>query len=91
MTKFPFKGKSKCASRPLDLLHTDVCGPMFTNARGTFIYFITITDDFPRYGYLYLMKYKSEAFEKLKEFKTEVEKQLGRSIKTLRSDRGGEY
>ena len=37
------------------------------------------------------MKYKSEAFEKFKEFRTEVEKQLGRSIKTLRSDRGGEY
>ena len=37
------------------------------------------------------MKYKSEAFEKFKEFRQEVEKQLGKSIKTLRSDRGGEY
>ena len=33
------------------------------------------------------MKY----FEKFKEFRTEVEKQIGLSIKTLRSDRGGEY
>ena len=37
------------------------------------------------------MRYKYEAFEKFKEFINEVEKQLGRSIKTLRSDRGGEY
>ena len=37
------------------------------------------------------MKYKSETFEKFKEFKAEVEKQLGKSIKTLRSDWGGEY
>ena len=37
------------------------------------------------------MKYKSETFEKFKEFRAEVEKQLGKSIKTLRSDRGGEY
>ena len=37
------------------------------------------------------MTYKSETFEKFKEFKAEVEKQLGKSIKTLRSDRGGEY
>ena len=37
------------------------------------------------------MRYKSEAFEKFKEFINEVEKQLGRSIKSLRSDRGGEY
>ena len=37
------------------------------------------------------MRYKSEAFEKFQEFKNEVEKQSGKSIKSLRSDRGGEY
>ena len=37
------------------------------------------------------MKYKSKTFEKFKEFRVEVEKQLGKSIKTLRSDRGGQY
>ena len=68
----------------------NVCGLISTHARGGFIYFITFTDDFSRYGYLYLMKYKLEAFEKFKEFRTEMEKQLGRSINTLRSYRGGE-
>ncbi|KAI3711037.1 hypothetical protein L2E82_40840 [Cichorium intybus] len=34
---------------------------------------------------------KSDTFEKFKEFKNEAEKQLGRKIKMLRSDRGGEY
>ena len=76
---------------PLDLIHTDVCGPMSTHTRGGFIYFITFIDDFSRYGYLYLMKYKSEAFEKFKKFKNEVEKKLGKSIKLLRFDRGGKY
>ena len=37
------------------------------------------------------MRYKSEAFERLKEFRNEAEKQLGKSIKSFRSDRGGEY
>ena len=37
------------------------------------------------------MKRKSEAFEKFKEFKDEVENQLGKCIKAIRSDRGGEY
>ncbi|KAM2507814.1 hypothetical protein ACFX1W_030095 [Malus domestica] len=37
------------------------------------------------------MKYKSESFERFKEFKNEVEKQTGKQIKTLRSNRGGEY
>ena len=68
-----------------------VCGSMSTHAKGGFIYFITFTNDFSWYGYLYLMKYKLKAFEKFKEFRIEVEKQLGRSIKTLRFDRGGEY
>ena len=64
---------------------------MSMHARGGYLYFITFIDDYSRYGYIYLMKYKSETFEKFKEFRTEVEKQLGKSIKTLRSDRGGEY
>ncbi|KAK9033244.1 hypothetical protein V6N11_018279 [Hibiscus sabdariffa] len=61
------------------------------DARGGFQYFITFTDDFSRYGYIYLMRHKSEALEKFKEFKNEVQNQHGKSIKALRSDRGGEY
>ena len=75
----------------LELIHSDVCGLMSTHAIGGYSYFITFTDDFSRYGYVYLMKYKSEAFEKFREYKNEVENQTGKSIKTLRSDRGGEY
>ncbi|KAK2429799.1 secreted RxLR effector protein [Trifolium repens] len=91
MTKAPFKGKGERANDLLALIHTDVCGPLNIPARGGFTYFITFTDDFSRYGYVYLMKHKSESFEKFKEFKNEVQNQLGKNIKTLRSDRGGEY
>ncbi|KAL4334613.1 hypothetical protein GQ457_07G009640 [Hibiscus cannabinus] len=62
-----------------------------TYARGGYQYFITFIDDFSRYGYIYLMRHKSEALEKFKEFKNEVQNQHGKSIKALRSDRGGEY
>ncbi|GJU40215.1 putative RNA-directed DNA polymerase [Tanacetum coccineum] len=44
-----------------------------------------------RYGYVYLLKHKHEVFETFKVFKAEVELQLGKKIKALRSDRGGEY
>ena len=91
MTKLPFKGKGELAGGPLELIHTDVCCPMSMHARGGFIYFITFIDDHSLYGYLYLMWYKFGAFEKFKEFRNDVEKQLGRSIKSLRSYRGGEY
>ena len=57
---------------------------MTIHARGGYSYFITI-DDYSRYEYLYLMKYKFEAFEIFKEFRYEIEKQLNKSIKTLRS------
>ncbi|KAK8584057.1 hypothetical protein V6N12_068307 [Hibiscus sabdariffa] len=50
-------------------------------ARGGYQYFITFTDDFSRYGYIYLMRHKSEALEKFKEFKNEVQNQHGKSIK----------
>ena len=63
---------------------------MSTQTKGGFSYFITFTDDLSRYGHVYLMKYKSKAFEKFKEYTNEVEKQLEKSIKILRSD-CGEY
>ena len=44
-----------------------------------------------RYGYVYLMRRKSEAFEKFKEFRVEVENQLGKHIKAIQSDQDGEY
>ena len=64
---------SEEASDLLELIHTDVCGPMSSIARGEFQYFITFTDDLSRYGYVYLMKHKSETFKKFKEFQSEVE------------------
>ena len=91
MTKTPFTGKGERSTELLSLIHTDVCGPMSTQARNGFSYFLTFTDDHSRYGHVYLLKYKSEVFEKFKEYKSEVENQLGQSIKVLRSDRGGEY
>jgi hypothetical protein len=68
MTKAPFTSQSERASDLLGLVHTNVCGPMSSVAGGGFQYFITFTDDFSRYGYIYLMRYKSKSFKKFKEF-----------------------
>ena len=74
----------------LEIIHTDVCGLMNVETRGGYHYFLTFTDDLSRYGYIYLMKHKSETFEKFKEFKSEVENR-NKKIKFLQSDHGGEY
>ena len=64
---------------------------MSVEARGGYRYFLTFIDDLRRYGYIYLMKHKSETFEKFKEFQSEVENHHNKKIKFLRSDCGGEY
>jgi hypothetical protein len=53
--------------------------------------FITFTDDYSRYGYIDPIKEESEALDKYKIFKVEVENQHNLKIKVVRSDRGGEY
>src|SRR3954462_3098691 len=91
MIKTPFSRIMERAADLLEIIHTDVCGPMSVSMRGGYRYFLTFTDDLSRYGYIYLMKHKSETLEKFKEFQNEVENQLGKKIKHLRSDQGGEY
>ena len=54
-------------------------------------YFISFIDDYSRYMYLYMLHKKDEALDAFKIFKAEVEKQCGKQIKIVRSDRGGEY
>ena len=64
---------------------------MSIEACGGYRYFLTFANDLSRYGYIYLIKHKSETFEKLKEFQSEVENHCNKKIKFLRSDHGGEY
>ena len=83
MTKTPFFRTMERASNLLEIIHTDVCGPMNVEARGGYHYVLTLTDDLSRYGYVYLMKHKSETFEKFKEFHSEVENQRDKKIDFL--------
>src|SRR3989337_1319956 len=65
MTKPPFSGTMERANDLLEIIQTDVCGPMSVEARGGYRYFLTFTDDLSWYGYIYLTKHKSETFEKV--------------------------
>ena len=64
----------------LEIIHTDVCGPMNIKARDMYHYFLTFTDDLSRYEYIYLMKHKSEKF---KVFQSELENHRNKKIKFL--------
>ncbi|KAK4406360.1 hypothetical protein Sango_0642500 [Sesamum angolense] len=95
--KLPPKIKRSEESKSLEIDNLDnlpslnIYGPLNTQGRGGFSYFIIFTDDHSQYGYVYLMRYKSEAFVRFKEFRLEVKNQTGHKIKTLQLDRGGEY
>jgi len=89
-TSFP-KNETTRASKFLELVLSDVCGPMKTTSRGGAQYFVTFIDDFLRKTHVYLLKAKGEVFDKFKEYKALVENQTGMKIKTFRSDNGGEF
>ena len=75
----------------LDLIYSDICDLKFIQIRGVNKYFITFVDDSIKYCYVYLLKSKDGAIEKFVLYQNEVENQLNKKIKVLKSDRGGEY
>ncbi|PNY07765.1 putative copia-type polyprotein [Trifolium pratense] len=79
------------ASHVLQLVHSDICGPMNPTSNSNKRYFITFTDDFSRKTWVYFLKEKSEALEMFRKFKARVEKEKNQPIQCLRTDRGGEY
>jgi hypothetical protein len=85
------KSEAKRSAGILEIVHTDICGTFPIKSVDDFDSFITFTDDFSRYGYIYPIKERSEALDKFKIFKTEVENQHNIKIKVVRSDRGGGY
>jgi hypothetical protein len=79
------------ATMKLELIHSDICGPISPKSNGGNMYFITFIDDFTRKTWVYFLQEKSNAFEIFKVFKALVEKDSGCMIQSLRTDRGGEY
>jgi len=91
MTRSPFPERTSRTSGILDLIHSDICGPMQTTTIGGNRYFITFIDDYSRKAHTYCIKSKDQALETFTSFKNLVENETGRHIKILRTDRGGEY
>ena len=87
---FP-KGQATRASEIIEIVHSDVCGPMQENSLGGNRYFVTFIDDKSRFTAVYFMKTKDQVLEKFKEYEAMVTNMTEKKIKILRSDNGGEY
>ena len=75
----------------LDLVYSDVCGPMKTKTLGGSYYFVTFIDDHSRKLWAYTLKTKDQVLETFKQFHALVERQTGKKLKCIRTDNGGEY
>jgi transposase InsO family protein len=74
----------------LELVHSDVFGPVTVPSLGGSLYYVSFIDDFSRKTWIYFLRKKSKVFERFKEFKALVENQTEKRIKVLRTDNGGE-
>ena len=89
-TKHTKKGATR-SGKLLEIVHTDICGSFDSPSFGKEKYFITFIDDFSHYYYIYLLHDKSQAVDALEVYIIEVERQLDKRVKIIRSYRGGEY
>ena len=79
------------AKEPLELIHSDVFGPVKQASIGGMRYMVTFIDDFSRYLWVFFMKEKSKTLSKFKEFKSTTEAEIGKRVRRLFTNNGGEY
>jgi len=91
MTKGPFTNSSRGKTELLEVIHSDLCGPMSVNSNGGARYFVTFIDDFSRWCETHFLKSKDQVLNAFKDFKSRAETFTGRKIKYLQSDNGTVY
>ncbi|RVW12561.1 Retrovirus-related Pol polyprotein from transposon TNT 1-94 [Vitis vinifera] len=84
---FP-QNMSKRATHKLELVHSDICGPMSTASLSNNVYFALFIDDLSRMTWVYFLKTKLQVLSVFKSFKKMVETQSGQKVKVLRTDNG---
>lgn len=85
-----FPQTATCRYEPLELVHSDLHGPLPPSPDG-YKYWITFTDDCTRFRRTYVLQTKGQAFDALKQYHAWAEKQTGYVLRELQDDKGGEY
>ncbi|KAE8694951.1 hypothetical protein F3Y22_tig00110761pilonHSYRG00036 [Hibiscus syriacus] len=89
--QLPYDESKFKAKEPLELVHSDVFGPVKQQSISGMRYMVTFIDDFSRYVWVFFMKEKYDIFSKFKEFRDSAEGEVGKNIYCLRTDNRGEY
>ena len=91
MTKSTFKSKAYTSNEVLEIVHTNLCGPIEVQSYKGDRYIMLFVDGYSRMMTVMFLKQKSDAFQMFKWYLARVEKETGKSLKCLISDRGGEF
>jgi transposase InsO family protein len=78
------------AKEKLELMHSNLCGPMTSAIPGGWCYFLLI-NDMSRYMWAVLLDTKAVAVDAIKHHEAAAEKECGRKLRALRTDNGGEF
>jgi histone deacetylase 1/2 len=88
--QLPYLISTSVSSHPLELVFSDVWGAAPESA-GRFKYYVSFIDDYSKFTWVYLLKYKSQVFEKFRDFQNLVERDFDHKIIVVQTDWGGEY
>ena len=88
---FPETVASRRATVPLELVHTDLCGPMSMDSLGGSKFLMLIVDDYSRYMWVYFLTHKSETLSTFICWRSLAEKESGHKLKAVKSDHGSEF
>ena len=87
----PFKATESKSSGPLELLHSDVCGPFQSKSLGLGLYFLTIIDDYSSFVSVSILKDKKQVGEEVQKCIESFEVFHDKKVKAIRTDNGKEY
>ncbi|XP_020090489.1 uncharacterized protein LOC109711719 isoform X2 [Ananas comosus] len=88
--KLSFHDSESQSAFPFHIVHSDVWQSPVPSVSG-YKYYVIFIDDYSRFSWLYLLKFKHEVFDKFFEFKKMVENIFHSSIKIFQSDNGTEF
>jgi len=83
--QLPYPKSTSISSAPLQLVFSDVWGPA-PDSVGRNKYYVSFIDDYSKFTWIYLLKYKSEVFQKFHDFQQLVERQFNRKIIAVQTD-----
>ena len=79
-TKKTFPSSESKDKEILEIIHSDVCGPMSSSSLSGYVYYVSFNDDYSRKTWIYFMNNKDEVFSKFKEFKSLIENHTEKRI-----------